>query len=1162
MVKRSAVEVISDAETEVASSSHQAKRARTNGTQTNGHGSQRKNPRKERETSDNEASDAGEDGDGDFDAEAAEAGRLKKRGQLTDEQLQQMKEDDDFEEAMAPKIKEALYSRPRRQGGVAEMGVIQSLELINFMCHKNLKFNFGPQINFIIGHNGSGKSAILTALTVALGGKASATSRASTLKTLIKEGEQAAEVTVVLKNKGNDAFNPEVYGDFISITRRFTMEGSTTYKIKGANSDKTISSKREELTAICDHMNIQVDNPMNVLTQDTARQFLSASKPKDKYAFFLRGTQLLQLSLEYEMIRENNIRLGQVIGQKEQVIPELEKEADEARTRYQEAEKARDQRDRLELLQQEKAWSIIFDKEKEVEKHRKAVEVAEKVLPKLSDEWDAADIRFQENSTQIINMENEMKQKQDDLAPIEAKRKAIHAAIKEKRLELLQITNDEKEMNTKKKTIDRTIKDLGTQLEEESRKLEEDTREQHEALQARLNAARETLDERKAAVADHFSRHEQVRNKIRVAKDQWKEAKNEVETAQKSIHDTEQEITSLKNTKTSSLQGYGNNIPQLLERIKSETWFGERPVGPFGMFVDAKQNAGPYVAILRVVLGQAMRGFVLTDARDRPKLKRLMDDTGNKDSPITISGRDIFDYSHAEPAPEILTFLRVLQFKDEWVKRILINSHRIETTLLCHTRAEAAAIFRDHNMTGAAFCADGLQYRKYNDGGEMATRLGDVPRANDPRAHLFLSGSPEERLRAAQDKLRSEEAHLIDLNRQIQSLTRDVTRLEAESRHMQQKGEELDTAVRTAQGNVESVEFDMRQDEPANLESIEQAMRDSELEKENIMNQFGALQERREEIDNEMEPLIMEQDSLKEELSKHQIRITELQTRLADVAAKRVQAQSDKTHYEKKLQEENKKVTDLRAVLATSEEELATWTAQVSETYDRVERARKTETIDKEIKGIERALQDREARGGASVDDMALQVARTQGALDQARKDLGDMQRLEKTLKQSLYARQDKWHTFRRHIAIRAKVGFQMHLSKRAYFGKLDFNHATSTLELKVQTDDTVGTQRRKEKDPKSLSGGEKSFSTICLLLSLWEAISCPIRCLDEFDVFMDAVNRRISMNMLTSTAKESAGVQYVLITPQDMSNVNLGPEVRVHRMLDPERGQGQLNFA
>ena len=85
-------------------------------------------------------------------------------------------------------------------------------------------------------------------------------------------------------------------------------------------------------------------------------------------------------------------------------------------------------------------------------------------------------------------------------------------------------------------------------------------------------------------------------------------------------------------------------------------------------------------------------------------------------------------------------------------------------------------------------------------------------------------------------------------------------------------------------------------------------------------------------------------------------------------------------------------------------------------------------------------------------------------------------------------------------------------------------------LSIQVQTDDQQSTQTR-EKDPRSLSGGEKSFATICLLLSLWESIGCPIRCLgmlfpvsacalltlyaDEFDVFMDAVNRRVSMSMM-----------------------------------------------
>ena len=59
----------------------------------------------------------------------------------------------------------------------AEHGIIERVECYNFMCHEHFSVELGPLINFIVGKNGSGKSAVLTALTLCLGGKASATNR-------------------------------------------------------------------------------------------------------------------------------------------------------------------------------------------------------------------------------------------------------------------------------------------------------------------------------------------------------------------------------------------------------------------------------------------------------------------------------------------------------------------------------------------------------------------------------------------------------------------------------------------------------------------------------------------------------------------------------------------------------------------------------------------------------------------------------------------------------------------------------------------------------------------------------------------------------------------------------------------------------------------------
>ena len=83
------------------------------------------------------------------------------------------------------------YHRNKRkiaENLAAEAGILQTLTAQNFMCHKKLEVTFGPLINFIIGHNGSGKSAVLTGITICLGGKATSTNRGQSLKAFVREG--------------------------------------------------------------------------------------------------------------------------------------------------------------------------------------------------------------------------------------------------------------------------------------------------------------------------------------------------------------------------------------------------------------------------------------------------------------------------------------------------------------------------------------------------------------------------------------------------------------------------------------------------------------------------------------------------------------------------------------------------------------------------------------------------------------------------------------------------------------------------------------------------------------------------------------------------------------------------------------------------------------
>ena len=46
-------------------------------------------------------------------------------------------------------------------------------------------------------------------------------------------------------------------------------------------------------------------------------------------------------------------------------------------------------------------------------------------------------------------------------------------------------------------------------------------------------------------------------------------------------------------------------------------------------------------------------------------------------------------------------------------------------------------------------------------------------------------------------------------------------------------------------------------------------------------------------------------------------------------------------------------------------------------------------------------------------------------------------------------------------------------------------------------------------KDVRQLSGGERSYTTLCLLLALGHVIEAPFRLMDEYDVFLDEISRQ-----------------------------------------------------
>ncbi|KAG2151338.1 P-loop containing nucleoside triphosphate hydrolase protein [Suillus clintonianus] len=1064
-------------------------------------------------------------------------------------------EEQRFEELNGEAIRQRLEQKRNTFGGIAEHGIIESIEMHHFMCHKRLTFTFGPQINFIIGHNGSGKSAVLSAITIALGGKANSTGRGSGLKSFIREGQQISEITISLKNQGEEAYKPKEYGKSIVITRKFTKDGSSSWKIKSKDG-KVVSTKRDELSAICDHMNIQVDNPMNVLSQDAARQFLSASHPSDKYKFFLRGTQLSQLSEEYDACLDNINQTKKVLHQKKQVLPDLRATFKEASVRFEEASKAREQRCKVDELKKELAWAHVAAKQAEMEAKLGEVAKAERRLPKIEAEMKTAESQFQLASDAVVEFDKEYSAL-GDIDHLTKQRDDYQEKMRANRVKIGNFKNDEKQMNTSLTSLNDAIENYTRNIAEEERRLAADTQVKRDELNRKLQSARTDVTNADQAHKDFLEAQRQKLAQQEGIKTKGQAAEAKKNSAQERVAAVQSMISQCKEKGQNALAPYGRDIKAVLDQIAKMRWHGDVPVGPLGIHVKLKDMA--WADLMRIQLGGLMSAFAVTDARDRPQLKRLLDQTKNQHINIIISERDMFDFSAGEPPNHILTVLRVLEITDPYVLRLLINQANIERTVVAPKRLDADNILKRMSGGGVAWAADYMRVHRYADGGGQSIKLHRLS-PGDPRNMMFTPSDSasvlntwQENLRNAEDEYQAAQVETAKLRQEYQSLAREID-------GMKEQGRSLFEAHRAAKQELASLQEEAKEEMPADIMGLQSAKEEAEAEKASIMQQFEDAVSRRTTIDQEQAILLTESNKVKAQIQNFEEARQGIQKKIEDAAASRVEAQSNKGHYIKKLEDERKKVEAIDAIAKQLQEEFINWTTGAEEYCERVENPRKVDAVERTLESVQKALKERERRHGATVEEMTIEVNNAKSVLDNAERDLRSLASLNNALKRSLVIRLTRWQEFRRHIALRCKVVFQYHLSNRGYYGKILFDHANQTLQLKVQTDDQMATQGR-DKDPRSLSGGEKSFSTICLLLSLWDAIGCPLRCLDEFDVFMDAVNRRISMKMMIDTANASDKKQYILITPQDMGNIHVGQTVRVHRMSDPERGQGILAF-
>lgn len=138
-------------------------------------------------------------------------------------------------------VNESITSQAGRISGG---GKIFSIYLKNFTTHSEVTVYPGQQLNILIGPNGTGKSAIVAAIILGMGGSTKILSEHNKLSDYVKNGKDRATIRLVLFRDSN--------GTKSEFRRDFGRDNKSVFTIDGAK-----ITEKQYLKAVYD-LNIQV----------------------------------------------------------------------------------------------------------------------------------------------------------------------------------------------------------------------------------------------------------------------------------------------------------------------------------------------------------------------------------------------------------------------------------------------------------------------------------------------------------------------------------------------------------------------------------------------------------------------------------------------------------------------------------------------------------------------------------------------------------------------------------------------------------------------------------------------------------------------------------------------------------------------------------------
>ncbi|KAI8138054.1 hypothetical protein BJV82DRAFT_632418 [Fennellomyces sp. T-0311] len=1021
-------------------------------------------------------------------------------------------------------------------------GSIVKITLRNFVTYDYCEFSPGPQLNMIIGPNGTGKSTIVCAIALGLGGTPALLGRAKNIAEFVKTGEDEAMIKIELKRAGGS--------QNVVIQRNITKSSNaSTWRLNGR------SAPQKEILSIVNGLNVQVDNLCQFLPQDKVAEFAQLTPP-----------QLLERTQEAAGAHDL-LKWHQSLAEWRKVEREMarvyESDADQLKSmQTRNADLERDvikMRQRAQILKHVELLQAKLPLVKYTDA-KKAYERAKEIL----DEKKAILAQVKRENEPIEEARRQYKEAADIA---QAKKAEQNDAQQELRQKLQRITNLYSRSDSEKNKIDREIKSL--QRREHERATEIKNKE------LRIQRAKEALVEEPSqeGIAQLNKDIEDINRQLNDKEFEGQQLVNQNNTLGRRKREIEHELQGKKN-EMAAMNNVARRRCETLRKWQADTvaaytWlknnrekFSGRIHGPIVLQIDLKDQR--YADLVETILGgrhsNHLRAFVCELKEDYHKFtQEVVDAQGLR---VTVVWPGIIDRASVKPLmsqEELRSRHNLDYFVSELLEgpRILIDYLCSETKINLVPVGLKNAQERDIADSGKfrrfAFQKNTYEVRTYSYG-----RGGNQVQVKKIWQSTYLTDQVDnDAMRRLKEEITQLTESLKEVQMEIESLERERSQSKQKLSELHHAREDKRSQKRAIQAqyqkwqkgmmHLQTMEMELQSykelpdDNEASIQNLKEKLMESAMQRAKYAEQYATVL--KEFTKCIIERNVAQLESLQagaksdavEEFAKRQ------STAITQAEQGCRQATVDCNHKKSVAQAH---MNECRRAGANLPEDL-------KEEFQEIFNKWRTEDgLDQTANEVEDAIQSEKAKAETlrASDPKAMELYERKLAQIQAltTKMDDDKQKLE-SLKEKITTTKARWVPRLNFLVSRISESFGEALQKIGCAGEVgvaeDEDFDKWGIEIRVKFRDNEKLQLL---TGQRQSGGERAVSTILYLMSLQNLAKSPFRVVDEINQGMDPRNERMIHEQIVKGASKPGTAQYFLITPKLLPDLYYNERMRV----------------